>query len=143
MFISILVLFPRSRRFFFERPVYRSDAGSGGGAVEAKVRSRTDSAWGPAATEASATQWAASVQDVVHSMSTGKTQPEEEKSMKMDVKEQAEEKADEELDALKAAGQADPEDEKRSRRELVTRMYAQPSMRILAGLADKWERMDQ
>lgn len=75
-------------------------------------------------------------------MSAGKT-PEEEKSIKSEVKEGVEEGADKELEALKDAGRADPEDDNRTRRELVTRMYAQPSMRVLAGLADKWERMEQ
>lgn len=78
----------------------------------------------------------------MQSMAAGGT-PEEEKTVKEDVKQKVEQSADDEYAKLQAAGQDEKDDEQRDRRQLITRMYAQPGMRVVSGLADKWERMDQ
>ena len=71
----------------------------------------------------------------------GKT--DEEKNIKDGLEDQIEKGAKKDLEKMKSAGQEDPKDEERSKKELVIRMYAQPGMRVLSGLADKWERFDQ
>jgi hypothetical protein len=67
----------------------------------------------------------------------------QEKDIKSGLEEKIEKGAKEDLEKMKSAGQEDPEDSERSKRELVIRMYAQPGMKVLSGLADKWERFDQ
>lgn len=141
-FASILVLIPSSRRFFFQTAAHRVSTKRDGETAINIVKERTESAWGPAATEASATRWAESVQDVAQSMATaGST--DEEKKIKDGLKEQVEKGANDDLEKMKSAGQEDPKDEDRSTRELVLKMYAQPGMRVISGLADKLERLDQ
>jgi hypothetical protein len=141
VFISILVLIPSSRRFFFESAAHRI-VKQDGRAVEKIVNARAQDPWGPAATEESATHWAEGVQDVITSLSAGHT-TKEEKSARKTVKAKFDSKLDEDKDKLKDADQGDEKDDDRNRKDLAVRMYAQPTMRVVAGLADKWERMEQ
>ena len=141
-FLSILVLIPSSRTFFFQTAAHRITSRRDGETVEGLVKDRTKSTWGPAATEQSATKWAESVQSVAQSMTKAGT-PDEEQNIKNDLEEKIEKGARKDLDKMESAGQKDPEDEERSKRELVIRMYAQPGMKVLSGMADKWERFDQ
>ena len=67
----------------------------------------------------------------------------EEKDLKEGLKEQIEKGAENDLEKMKSAGQDDSEDDDRTKRELAIRMYAQPGMKVISGLADKWERFDQ
>lgn len=136
------MLVPSSRTFFFQIAAHRTISARDGKAVESLVKERTESTWGPAATENSATRWADSVQNVVQSMATAGT-VDEEKDIKEGLKEQIEKGAENDLEKMKSAGQDDSEDDDRSKRELAIRMYAQPGMKVISGLADKWERFDQ
>jgi len=98
--------------------------------------------WGPAAVESSATKWAESVQDVVSSMAAGQ-KPSQEKTAREGIKEAFDDKLKEDVEAQDTAGQKDPKDDKRNRRDLAIRLYGQPAMRVVAGIADKWERLEQ
>jgi hypothetical protein len=142
VFVSILVLIPSSRRFFFERAAHRVTKETDGKAVHQLVEERAENPWGPAAVEASATHWAEGVQDVVTSLSAGHT-TKEEKSARKAVKAKFDEKLDQDKEKLHEADQGDEKDDERNRKELALKMYAQPAMRVVAGLADKWERMEQ
>lgn len=137
-----MVLIPSSRKFFFQTAAHRITSKRDGETVEGLVKERTESTWGPAATEQSATKWAESVQGVAQSMATAGTTSEE-KDIKEGLEEQIEKGAKKDQEKMKSAGQEDPDDKDRSKKELVIRMYAQPGMRVLSGLADKWERFDQ
>lgn len=139
--VSILVLIPSSRRFFFESAAHRR-VRQDGKAVQKIVDERAQDPWGPAATEESATHWAEGVQDLVTSLAAGQT-TKEEKDARQTVKTNFDEKLDEDKGKLKDAGQGDEKDDDRSRKDLAVRMYAQPTMRVVAGIADKWERMEQ
>lgn len=92
--------------------------------------------------EDSATQWAQGVQEAITSMSTGQKPPQE-KSAREGIKKAFDGKLEEDLDEQEESGNGDFKDEKRNKKELAARLYGQPAMRVVAGLADKWERLEQ
>jgi len=142
IFLSILVLAPSSRRWLFESAAHRVSDKRDGEEAEKIVAQRTKNEWGPAAVEDSATQWAQGVQEAITSMSTGQKPPQE-KSAREGIKKAFDEKLEEDLDEQEESGNGDSKDDKRKRRELAARLYGQPAMRVVAGLADKWERLEQ
>jgi len=106
------------------------------------VTERTDNIWGPAAVESSATRWAEGVQDAVSSLAAGQ-KPSQEKSVRDGAKKAFDDKLKEDLEAQDSADRKDPKDDKRNRRELAIKLYGQPTMRVIAGIADKWERLEK
>jgi len=106
------------------------------------VSERTDNIWGPAAVESSATRWAEGVQDAVSSLAAGQKPPQE-KAVREGAKEAFDDKLKEDLEAQDTADRKDPKDDKRNRKELAIKLYGQPAMRVVAGIADKWERLEK
>lgn len=106
------------------------------------VSERTDNIWGPAAVESSATRWAEGVQDAVSSLAAGQKPPQE-KAVREGAKEAFDDKLKEDLEAQDTADRKDTKDDKRNRKELAIKLYGQPAMRVVAGIADKWERLEK
>jgi hypothetical protein len=142
IFLSILVLAPSSRRWLFESAAHRVSEKQDGQEAHRIVEQRTKNEWGPAAVEDSATRWAEGVQGAISSMSTGQKPPQE-KTAREGIKKGIDDKLQEDLDEQGEAGQGDSKDEKRGKTELAARLYGQPAMRVAAGLADKWERLEK
>ena len=92
--------------------------------------------------ESSATRWAEGVQDAVSSLAAGQ-KPSQEKSAREGAKQAFDDKLKEDLEAQDTADRKDPKDDKRNRKELAIRLYGQPAMRVVAGIADKWERLEK
>jgi hypothetical protein len=67
----------------------------------------------------------------------------QEKEARKSVNAALEDKIQDDLDDQDEAGQGDPKDKERTKKDLAVRLYAQPAMRVVAGLADKWERLEQ
>lgn len=141
-FLSILVLVPASRRWFFETAAHRISNNKDGKDAERIVSERTDNIWGPAAVESSATRWAEGVQDAISSMAAGQKPPQE-KSAREGLKSAFDDKLKDDLENQDMADRKDAKDDKRNRKELAIRLYGQPAMRVVAGIADKWERLEQ
>jgi hypothetical protein len=114
----------------------------GGKDAQKIVSERTDNIWGPAAVESSATRWAEGVQDAVSSLAAGQKPPQE-KSVREGAKQAFDDKLKEDLEEQDTADRKDPKDDKRNRRELAIKLYGQPAMRVVAGIADKWERLEK
>jgi hypothetical protein len=75
-------------------------------------------------------------------MAAGK-EPKQEESLRETAKEAVDSKLEEDVGEQEEAGKKDKLDDKRNRRELAIRLYGQPAMRVIAGIADKWERFEQ
>lgn len=57
------------------------------------------------------------------------------------ISENAKEMMDKDMERKEEAGATGPEDEKSNRKDKAIELYAQPTMRIIGGIADKWERI--
>jgi hypothetical protein len=141
-FISILVLLPSSRRWFFETAAHRISGNKDGKDAQRIVSERTENLWGPAAVESSATEWAEGVQSVISSMAAGQKPPQE-KTAREGMKQAFDDKLKEDVEEQDMAGKKDEKEDKRNRKELAIRLYGQPAMRVVAGIADKWERLEK
>jgi hypothetical protein len=105
------------------------------------AESRQSNPWGPAAVESKASTWAQNVQDIILAFST----PGKSKTGAQDIADQAAGAVDEMLEndmkKKEAAGTKIDGEEHDSRSEKAVQFYAQPAMRALGGIADKWERL--
>jgi hypothetical protein len=120
----MLVLFPRTRSFCFAPPRKYFTA------------SEKPDPWGPAGTEANATKWADTAQDVFTSFAApgaAKSTPKAAKQVQEEVNgvlvKDMERQKGEELNE----GDMD-------KKEAAMELYGKPFMKIVGGLADKWER---
>jgi hypothetical protein len=69
--------------------------------------------------------------------------PPQEQSAREGLKNAFDDKLKEDLENQDIADRKDAKDDKRNRKELAIRLYGQPAMRVVAGIADKWERLEQ
>jgi hypothetical protein len=139
VFLSILIFSRSSRRFFFERPVltHRMDAED----ISRLAEERTADPWGPSASESKATAWSQHVQDALLSV-TGSSQGDKEATeIAQDAQEGVEEHLQADMKKREDAGDIEKGDAEMSRKDKAIKLYAQPAMRVISGLADKWERV--
>ncbi|ORY28959.1 hypothetical protein BCR39DRAFT_533329 [Naematelia encephala] len=141
LFLSILILFPKARRFCFgasvrpHHPIHSLDDN-----YTTKVAaSRARDEWSPAATEFKATNWAQSISDTLVSVSSPKSSDQME-SVTQGIQTTVDEQLGRDMRKKEIAGATMPGDAELSRKDKAVSMYAQPGMRVVAGMADKWER---
>lgn len=132
-FLSLLVLVPSSRDYFFEPPLD----------LDVDVAAPN---WGPAAIEANSSKWANNILGTVTAISSGQ-------GGQMDkVQKSLAEKKDEMLqasierrggsdDQVEVDGETKGEDDDKADKDKAIDLYARPAMRVVGGLADKWERI--
>jgi hypothetical protein len=142
-FLSVLIFFPSSREFFFappldtDTPPDRLSPDDTRAIAEDKLRDE----WSPAGTEAKATSWAQNVQDLLMSVSSPKGGSTDAEVVAKGVQRKTDQRLDRDMSKLEDAGALDEEDKEMSRKDKAIKMYAQPALRIIGGLVDKWERV--
>jgi len=137
LFLSTLILAPATRELCFRAPQHNKE----GIDSCSKLTDHGDEAGvGPAATEAAANQWVKSMQGLLKSIASptgggegadkiGKLVSEEVNGvMVQDMRREQ---------ALDGGNEDEPVDKK----ALTIEQYGKPAMRIIGGLADKWERI--
>lgn len=104
-----------------------------------KAPHRTD-VWGPAASEDKAADWADIVIDLMKATALPKETTNE---GVQEVKDTADREINGVMvkDMKKRGETGEKETKEKSKKELAIDLYGQPAMRVVAGLADKWERI--
>lgn len=108
--------------------------------VEPPESSNRMDEWGPAASEDKASEWADTVIDLMKAAALPKETTNE-------GVQQVKSGAEREINGVmvKDMKKRGPEGEKaakeKSKKELAIELYGQPTMRVIGGLADKWERI--
>lgn len=142
-FLSILILFPSSRRFFFLPPVQPTappeylkfdDTAK-------LAEKRQDNPWGPAGSEAKATGWAQNIQEVIKSLTTPKGGEKEAKTITQGAQSAVEAHLQGDMKKREDAGNLDEGDAELKKKDKAVKLYAQPGLRFIGGLSDKWERV--
>lgn len=131
-FSLVLMLFPRSRRFCFDSPRLDSPGTETRLAGEQK----------PAATETKASEWAAMVEGGIISMMAPKGKASGLGDLGQQVADQVNHTLVKNMQDKEAAGEKESgAAEGTSQKDKAMELYGQPTMKIIGGLADKWERM--
>ncbi|KAK4687961.1 hypothetical protein P7C73_g2149, partial [Tremellales sp. Uapishka_1] len=128
LFFSVLVLVPSSRRFCFASPQKIPSASS----PEAQGEPRRY-----ADTETKASNWAEEMQDLFTSFASPGSVGSGGKVGDMDVSEEVNGVM---VRDMERRGDSDSAEGK-SKKEMAMELYGKPSMKIIGGLADKWERV--
>lgn len=107
-----------------------------------KIQHSMGDGWGHAAVEKQATRWADNVSEIIKSLATPEGGGKGAESLQNGVKDKVSKKVDEEVEQVQKTGNKSKEEgDEQSRKQMATELYAQPAMRILGGLVDKWERI--
>lgn len=99
--------------------------------------------WSPAGSEAKATGWAKNVQDILMSLSSGPGGSREAKQITDDARDMARARLQEDMLKREDVGNLYEGDHEMSNKDKAIKLYAQPMMRFVGGLSDKWERMSK
>lgn len=123
LFLGILVLFPSARSYCYARP-------------------NAPYPWGPAASEQKASSWAGEVEELFLSVAKPSKTSKTSKTLAGHASDRVREKIDGDMQTKEEQGEKEPEEGKHMKRsDKVMELYGQPTMRIIGGLADKWERI--
>nr|XP_031858990.1 uncharacterized protein CI109_005658 [Kwoniella shandongensis]KAA5526062.1 hypothetical protein CI109_005658 [Kwoniella shandongensis] len=120
LFLATLVLFPPARHYCFASP-------------SRSVTSQDQTDWSPSATESKASEWASTMRDTLTSL----TNP-------AGGAKGFESQVTEEVNGVMVSDMKKKEDSElkdKSTKDKAIALYGKPAMRIIGGLADKWERI--
>jgi hypothetical protein len=125
-------LSPRSRRFCFDPP-QRDGLGT-----ETRLAGQQK----PAATETKASEWATTVEGGIMSRMAPKGKANGVGDLGQQVADEVNHTLVKNMEDKEAAGENESGTaESTSQKDKAIELYGQPTMRIIGGLADKWERM--
>jgi hypothetical protein len=143
LFLSLLVLSPSSRRFCFDPPLIvrhpKPSVDKPDKLAPAPSSHRPDR-WGPAASEDKARAWAETVMDIVKAAATPYSASNE-GTQELQEKVSGEVNGVMVRDVNKRGGEGIEDAKEKSKKALAMDLYGQPAMRVIGGLADKWERV--